>query len=143
MYTLDLSTDISSSVSDVWRTWSDLESYPRWDPREQELRLESAFADGATGYSKQKGNRGGPFTLVDVDFEKGWTTVCPLPGGELRIEHRLVPADTAGATRISKTYLVSGPLGVVFRLYYGSRIRAAQPASFAALAAEVMARSSR
>lgn len=143
MYTLELTAVVRSPVTDVWDAWADVESYPRWDPREEDLRLDTPFADGATGYSKQHGNPGGPFRIVDLQPGKGWTTPCPLPRGELQIVHSLVPGDDPATTTIIKTYVVKGPLSLVFRLWYGRRIRATQPASFVALADEVATRANR
>jgi hypothetical protein len=110
--------------------------YPEWDPRELELRLDGPFTAGTTGYSKQKGNPGGAFRIVEVDAPSGWTNASPLPGGELLISHRLEKLGAA-RTRITKSYQVTGPLQLLFRIWFAPALRKAQPKSFEALAVRV------
>ncbi len=141
MYTFELGSTIPAPTEQVWKTWTDLESYPDWDPREEELHLDAPFGDGATGTFKQQGRGRGTFTLTDVHEGADWTTRCPLPGGELRMDHHLrsVGGDSL-STAVSKVYSVSGPLSLLFRVWYGRQIRRTLPASFAALADEVARR---
>jgi Polyketide cyclase / dehydrase and lipid transport len=133
MYSFEFSTELDASRDAVWKVWSDMTKYPEWDPRELELRLDGPFAAGTTGYSKQKGNPGGVFRIVDVSAPSAWTNASPLPGGELVISHRL---DELGGTRtrITKRYQVTGPLQLLFRLWFAPALGRAQPTSFAALA---------
>lgn len=63
----------------------------------------------------------------------------PLPGGSLVIDHLLAQAGD-GEVTVTKRYDVTGPLGLLFRVYYGPKVRGAMPASFAALEAEAARR---
>lgn len=141
MYTFELGTTIPAPVEKVWQTWSDLETYPRWDPREEQLHLDGPFGEGTTGTFTQQGRGAGTFTQTDVRQGSGWTTRCPLPGGELRMDHVLAPASgNPGSTDVEKVYSVTGPLSVLFRVWYGRQIRRTLPASFTALSDEVARR---
>jgi uncharacterized protein YndB with AHSA1/START domain len=135
MYEFSFTTTIDASVERVWSVWSDMARYPEWDERELELRLDGPFAAGTTGYSKQRGNPGGPFRIVSVTPPTGWSNASALPNGELLISHAL--AAEGSGTRITKTYRVSGPLQLPFRLWFAPALRRAQPKSFAALAERI------
>jgi Polyketide cyclase / dehydrase and lipid transport len=135
MYSIDLDATIQANPAAVWRVWTDLSRFPEWDSREEEARLDGPFAVGTGGYSKQRGNPGGPFTLVAVEEGRLWAVEAPLPGGRLLIEHWIDPlAD--GGVRVGKRYRVFGPMVAVFRLVFAARIRRSAPESFAALERE-------
>jgi Polyketide cyclase / dehydrase and lipid transport len=136
MYEFEFSADIDAPIAEVWAVWSDMAKYPQWDPRELELRLDGPFAAGTTGFSKQKGNPGGPFRIESVTVGTGWQNSSALPGGELLIGHSLAAVGTS-RTHIVKTYRVTGPLVLLFRVWFAPALRRAQPRSFAALAARV------
>lgn len=119
----------------MWEAWTDPDGFPRWDPREERTRLDGPFAVSSTIASKQKGNPGGTATITAVEDRRRWTATSPLPGGSLVIDHLLTPA-SGGRVTVEKRYDVTGPLQLLFRLWYGPRVRAALPATFAALEAE-------
>lgn len=133
----EVSATIPAPAAKVWATWTDLEKYPEWDPREESLILDTPFGNGATGSSKQKGNPGSTFVISDVVPTKGWTTTCPLPGGQLIMHHTLKEA--GGSTTVTRSYRVTGPFQLPFRLFFAGRVKKDLPATFAALAARVAA----
>ena len=140
MYAIDCDATIRGSLADIWNTWTDMASYPSWDPREEELRIDGPFQAGTTGFSKQVGSRpGSPFELTRVEPMTRWTNVAPLPAGKLVIDHRLT-AGTDGTVHLVKRYEAYGPLSVAFRLFIGKGIRAEAPGTFAALEAEAARR---
>ncbi|WP_425307797.1 SRPBCC family protein [Ammonicoccus fulvus] len=142
-HTVTCTQTLDAEPADVWAAWIDMESYPTWDPREEELRLDGPFGEGATGWSKQVGPRPGTrFTITDVDPGRGFTTTCPLPGGALEIRHR-IEGGTPTGVRVEKTYTARGPMTLAFRLVFARGIRASTPGTFAALEAEARSRSLR
>jgi len=131
----EVSATIPAPVAKVWATWTDITKYPEWDPREEYLTLDGPFADGATGTSKQKGNPASTFVISDVVPGQSWTTTCPLPGGQLIMHHELQGA--GDSTAVSKSYRVTGPFQLPFRLFFAGRVKKDLPVTFAALAARV------
>ncbi|MGV9714283.1 SRPBCC family protein [Gordonia sp. NPDC003424] len=137
MYQFTAEATIHAPVDAVWAVWTDVDAYPAWDPREERARLSGPFAVGSTIDSKQKGNPGGTATITDVVAPTRWVAVSPLPGGSLTIGHDLEAA--GGDTHIRKTYTVTGPLQILFRLWWGPKVRGAMPATFSALERRVQA----
>ncbi len=139
-YTVDCRTTLHGSRDQIFGVWSDMASYPQWDPREQELRLNGPLAVGTTGWSKQKGGRAGSdFTVVRVEPGRRWTNETNLPGGKLVIDHTLTETGP-GEFELVKSYAAHGPVGPLFRLFYAREIRRENPRSFAELAAEISRR---
>jgi uncharacterized protein YndB with AHSA1/START domain len=135
MYQFGAEQEIQGDIERIWAVWSDPARFPEWDPREVQTRPNGPFVEGTTIWSKQKGNPGGEATITRVDAPWCWTAESPLPGGKLVIDHELEPTDRGGVI-VRKRYRAHGPLSVVFRLWYGPRVRRALPASFAALEQE-------
>jgi hypothetical protein len=142
-YRIDCVATLAGDQQAIWDTWTDMASYPSWDPREEELRIDGPFAVGTTGFSRQVGPRAGStFRLTRVEPVSRWTNECPLPGGRLVLDHHL---ESLGDGRVSvlKRYEVHGPFEIVFRLLIGRGIRAEAPSTFAALEAEAKRRAER
>ena len=133
----EVSAAIPAPAAKIWPIWTDITRYPEWDPREEYLTLDGPFGEGATGTSKQKGNPASTFVISDVVPEKTWTTTCPLPGGQLIMHHQL--AAHGDSSTLTKSYRVTGPFQVPFRLFFAGRVRKDLPVTFAALAARVAA----
>ncbi|MCU1513691.1 MAG: hypothetical protein JWO10_781 [Microbacteriaceae bacterium] len=141
-YTIDCTARLAGDAQSIWDTWTDMASYPNWDPREEELRIDGPFAVGTTGFSKQAGPRAGTtFELTRVEPITRWTNECPLPGGRLVLDH-YIETMSDGRVSVLKRYQVHGPLEILFRLFFGRGIRAGAPATFAALEAEALRRTS-
>jgi hypothetical protein len=70
--------------------------------------------------------------LVAVNEMRNWTVEHSLPRGKLVIDHWMTPIEDGGV-HIAKRYEVSGPMEVVYRLFFARRIRKSLPGAFAAL----------
>ncbi|MFT4232022.1 MAG: SRPBCC family protein [Leucobacter sp.] len=135
MYSFSSTATLEAPIEQVWAVWSDPDSFPRWDPREERTELVGPFAAGSTIRSKQRGIPQAEMTLTEVEPGTRWTLRSPLPGGSLTIDHTLT-AQGAERTAIAKRYEVTGPFALLFRLYFGPKVRAAMPETFSALEAE-------
>jgi hypothetical protein len=126
------------SAQDAWTVWSDLASYPSWDPREEVNQPDGPLAVGTTGRFKQRGRGSGTYTITAVEPGRRWVSQTALPGGRLVIDHRIEPGQ--GATTLTKTYVAEGPMALAFRWFFARGIRREMPGSFAALEAEIRRR---
>ncbi len=125
----------------AWRVWTDLASYPSWDPREEMNCPEGPLAAGMKGVFKQRGRGAGAYTITAVEVGRSWLTEIALPGGRLEIDHRLEP--TAEGVTVTKVYTAYGPMALAFRWFFARGIRREMPGSFAALGAEIARRAAR
>jgi len=139
-YQIDCEQTISGDLDSVWATWTDMASFPNWDPREEEMRLDATFGVGATGFSKQRGVRpGSNFRVTLVEPKTRWVNQVPLPGGTLTMDHLLTDLG-AGKVHLLKRYIVEGPMALAFRLFFARAIRAEAPETFSALEKEARRR---
>lgn len=137
-HTITCAKTILTDMQKAWAVWSDLETYPKWDPREELNQLDGPFATGTTGTFKQRGRGPGRYRIAQLQAGKGWTSESSLPGGKLVIEHSLEPS-SAGVT-LTKRYTAHGPMALAFRWFFAREIEREMPRSFAALEAEITRR---
>ncbi|MGA5818040.1 SRPBCC family protein [Kitasatospora sp. NPDC094028] len=113
--------------------WADTATWPRWSHDTAWVRLDGPFAEGATGVLKPKG---GPRTrfVVTTLTDREFTDVSLLPGAELTFRH-LVDVDGSGATVVTVTASLAGPLARLWRKILGRGIATTVPRDLAGLKA--------
>ena len=107
---------LEACPSAVWSVWTDVARWPEWDVSKEITRLDGPFEPGASGWAKQRGNLGGPFTITAVEPGRRWVSECPLPLGKIVFDHVLEPVDK-DRVRVVKRVDVEGgfaPLIVLF-----------------------------
>lgn len=135
MYTISAEATITADPAAVWAVATDVNGWAGWDPHEEQARLDGPFAVGATGWSKPRGGPATTWTVTEVVAGRRWASSCPLPGGRLEGVTTFEPLGD-GRVRCAKTITATGPLVVLFRLYFGRRIRRDLVRTFAALEGE-------
>jgi hypothetical protein len=127
------SVETSASPQAAWKLWSDVSTWPDWNPDVQSMTLNGPFAAGTTGTMKTKqGTRA--IQLTEVVPGKSFrleTTVIPLTRFAFECK---VSAGPAGKTIISQSIQVGGPLGGVVGGMMGRQIADTFPALLQGLA---------
>ncbi|MGF6887582.1 hypothetical protein ABIA39_006091 [Nocardia sp. GAS34] len=88
---------------------------------------------------KPKGAPAGPFTIVEVEPKRSWTSEAGIPFGKLRGRRTYEPQGD-GTVKVSEEVEVHGPMGPLFKLIWEKGMRADMPRTFAALAEEAARR---
>lgn len=115
MYLFECEATFRAEPAAVWKVWTDVARWPEWDVSKEIARLDGPFRPGVSGWAKQRGNLGGPFTITVVDEERRWVTECPMPMGKVVFVHLIEP-DTEGHVRVIKRVEVQGTFGSLLRL---------------------------
>src|SRR6266481_1221508 len=131
MYLFEYEAVFEADPDAVWKVWTDVAGWPKWDVSKELARLDGPFEPGARGWAKQRGNLGGSFTITAVDAGRGWVSECPLPLGKVIFGHSLEPAGE-GRLRVIKRADVEGGFGPLLRLL-APRMRRENAESLAAL----------
>jgi uncharacterized protein YndB with AHSA1/START domain len=117
---------------ELWRAWSDVETWPSWDPRSQWIRLDGPLKVGQTGRAKFRGRPAGDYRIVGVEPGRSFALEVSMPLVKTRYEHRL--ADARAGTEVCQRVTVTGPLASLFGLRTKARIREYLPEKLRALA---------
>ena len=121
MLTIKMDATIQAEPAAVWQAWM-----PRFEmrPAEEEARNLNLYH---LGYGLKV-----PVTLVALNEMHNWTVEHALPRGKLVIDHWMTPLGD-GQVQIGKRYDVSGPMSVVYRLFFARNFRESWPRAVAAL----------
>ena len=115
------SVETTASPDRVWRIWSDMSTWGRWNPNVTSMDWNGGFADGTTGVMNTPSGQHHKMQLVDVTPLSGFALLTSVvPGTRFRFNCRIEPA--GGKTRISQTVEVGGPLGPVMQGMLGPQV---------------------
>ena len=118
----------------VWRLWTHVDTWPRWDTELESARLDGAFLVGAKGALKGKGAPEASFEVVAFEplVRNQISTALPL-GGRLVIERRLEQG--TDGTRFTHEVRFTGFGGWLLSPFFGPRYREALPKVMARIVA--------
>ena len=122
----------------LWRVWTDVEGWPRWDDELKAAALEDAFGEGARGRLVPTRGPSARFSITDVVPGETYTLRTALPLGSLRIRRSWTPAGTPGAIAFTHEVSFHGLTGGLFAARFGPHYRRALPRVMEALARLVL-----
>ncbi|MEM6326023.1 MAG: SRPBCC family protein [Bacteroidota bacterium] len=121
----------TASPDEVWRLWTDPDTWPAWDTELDSASLDGPWREGARGRLQPLSGPSSSFSVTAVsERETAFSTRFPL--GALRVVRRWEPVSD---TQIAITHEVSfvGFSGRIFASRFGPRFRAALPQVMARL----------
>src|SRR5262249_46291468 len=114
--------ETNASPDRVWRIWSDVGTWPSWNPDVLSVAIQGPFVTAARGQMTTKGGARHDSALRAVDRGRSsGLEAPPAPLGRFPFACRVRPAG-AGASTISQTITIRGPLGPLYSAMMGSRI---------------------
>ena len=130
-FTFQHAVETPASPEAVWRLYSDVATWSRWDHAVERVTLDGPFGEGAVGALKLHGRDPLQFRITEVEPERGFVDETAIPGGVVRFRHRIEPLDD-GRVRLSHAVEIEAPRPVADEL--GALISAGVPETMTALA---------
>jgi Polyketide cyclase / dehydrase and lipid transport len=115
MYLFECEAMLQAGPAAVWAVWTDVARWPEWDVSKEIARLDGPFEPGVSGWAKQRGNLGGPFTITAVEPGRRWVSECPMLLGKVVFDHVIEPVATGGV-RVVKRVEAEGGIAPLVRL---------------------------
>ena len=132
MWEFEESVQARVSRERVWALWTDVSSWPDWNPGVARAELDGPLAEGATGTVRGAGGPASTLTILEVEPERRFVTEASERLMRLRFEYEL--ADAAdGQLRITHRVRMSGLATPLMRRTVGPRLERSIPAALAAL----------
>ena len=104
--------DTTAAPADIWRVWSDVNTWPEWNPDMRESRLDGPLRQGATGMinTHSGGKHDVVVTMVDPgrSFELESTA---MPMTRMAIRATITPIE--GGTRLTQAFEPRGLLAPI------------------------------
>ena len=132
----EASMETRAAPADVWRVWSDVNTWPAWNPDMKESRLDGPLRLGTTGTINTRS--GGKHEVVVTQLEDGKSfelerTAMPMT----RMAIRATVTPVQGGTRISQAFEARGLLAPIVGPMMGGMILKTFSAVLAGLANKV------
>jgi hypothetical protein len=117
----EASQETKASPSEVWRVWSDVNTWPEWNPDMKESRLDGPLQLGTTGMINTRS--GGKHDVVVTHFEDGKSfelESTAMPMTKMAIRATVTPID--GGARVSQAFEARGLLAPIVGPMMGGMI---------------------
>jgi len=108
MWTAESTLDTTAAPAQVWKIWSDVEGWKRWNAGIAAIRLHGPFAQGTTFFMQPPGEEGFTSTLIAVTENENFSDETIVGDTRVVVHHRLT-ALPAGGTRIAYATEITGP----------------------------------
>ena len=115
------SLDTTAPPARVWQVWSDINSWPEWNPDMKESHIDGALRLGATGSINTRS--GGKHDVVVTQFEQGSSfelESTALPGTKMAIRATIAPSGSG--SRITQGFEPRGLLAPIVGPMMGGAI---------------------
>ena len=117
----EASLETTAPADKVWRVWSDVNSWPQWNPDMKASRLDGAMKLGMTGNIDTRS--GGKHDVVVTQYEEGRSfelESTALPGTKMAIRATIAPSGSG--TRITQGFEPRGLLAPIVGPMMGGAI---------------------
>ena len=116
------SLEAHASSDRVWQIWSDVSTWPRWNPDVLSISIDGPFASGTTGRMTTRAGGTHAITLQTVQPGRSFRLeTSPIPLGRFAFRCEVRPTGS-GSSTISQSITIGGPLGPLYSAMMGRRI---------------------
>ena len=102
------SIELTAAPESVWRLWSEVDRWVEWDTGLDRASLDGPFEVGTTGVMHIPGLGPIGFRLIEVQPGVGFTDETSVEGAVVRFGHHLEPLP-GGRLRVTHRVTVEGP----------------------------------
>lgn len=119
-FSFKYSTETSASKSTIWRLWTDVDNWKKFDTSLEYSYLvedsdrEAGFAEGAVGYLKAEGAPRTRFKIVNVDTPDSFVVRLYLPLYQTIDQQRYFEVNVSGGTTFTHEINFKGALSPIF-----------------------------
>lgn len=109
----------------IWKIWTDVEGWKKWDHELEQSALDRAFEVGAKGKLTVRGAGEFDFEMIEVRKLQGFKDVTKLFGAKMVATHDMQGVD--GKLWLSHKMEVFGPLALFYYLIFRPKMRSGFP----------------
>lgn len=89
-WSIEANCQTEAAEDEIWKLWTDVSGWPKWDKGLEWCRLDGPFAIGTKGSLKPAGSPALPFELTDVIPGRSYEDLTCLPFTRLTFTHTLI-----------------------------------------------------
>jgi uncharacterized membrane protein len=112
---------IQAPAEQIFSVYTKVADWPVWDTGTESASIDGAFALGATGKIKPKGEPETPIEWIEMTANKSFTVECKIPLCKMQFVHEL---DAEGdGTRVKNVVIFSGLMSRVYAFLFGKKLQ--------------------
>jgi uncharacterized protein YndB with AHSA1/START domain len=134
MWEYERGVETTAAPEAVWRLWSDVEGWPRWNADIERIALSGPFAEGSEITMTPRGQETVHLRLTAVREGEAFVDEASIGGAVISTTHELRAAGT-GRTRVVYRMEITGPAAATIGPELGPAITADFPETIGALVA--------
>ncbi|MES2073715.1 MAG: SRPBCC family protein [Pseudomonadota bacterium] len=113
MWTHEESIETTATPAQIWKLFSDVPGWKRWNDGIDYLEMHGAFANGSTFSMQPPGEDAFVSTLLHVKENEGFTDETIIAGTRVLVHHKIVPL-ASGRSKVIYSTEISGPAEAEF-----------------------------
>jgi hypothetical protein len=113
MWTHEESIETTAAPAHIWRVFSDVPGWKKWNAGIASIEIHGPFATGTTFSMQPPGEAAFTSTLTEVRENQGFTDETIIDGTRVVVHHRILPLG-AGLARITYSTEITGPAAAEF-----------------------------
>jgi hypothetical protein len=107
MWSHEESIETTASPERIWKLFSDVAGWKKWNAGIENIELHGIFTKGSTFFMQPPGDEGFMSTLVDVQENEGFTDETVIGETKVLVHHKITPL-SSGKTRITYSTEITG-----------------------------------
>lgn len=120
MWKKEITIEIQASKEEIWKIWSDVKNWNKWDSEVQWSILEGKFEMGTKGILKPTKGPKTKFIILTANYPIEFTSRSYLPFSKMDFTHKL--AEVNGKLLITHGVEISGITTFIFSKIIGNKI---------------------
>ncbi|MDQ6826908.1 MAG: SRPBCC family protein [Candidatus Eremiobacteraeota bacterium] len=108
MWTHEESTETTATPADVWKLFSDVAGWKKWNAGIENIEIHGPFAKGTTFSMQPPGGDAFTSTLIDVKEHESFSDETIVDQTRVVVHHKIVPSGS-GRNRIIFSTEITGP----------------------------------
>ena len=113
MWTHEESIETTATPAQIWKLFSDVVGWKKWNAGIENIEIHGPFAKGTTFSMQPPGGDAFTSTLIDVKENEAFTDETVLDETHVVVHHKIVPL-ASGHNRIIYSTVITGPAEAEF-----------------------------
>ncbi|MQR00643.1 SRPBCC family protein [Glaciimonas soli] len=113
MWTHEDSIETTATPAQIWKIFSDVSNWKKWNNGIENIEIHGAFANGTTFTMRVPGEDTFTSTLIEVKENASFTDETVLDGTRVLVHHKIMPL-ASGRTKIIYSTEITGPAAAEF-----------------------------
>lgn len=125
MWKKEVTIETSASKEQIWKQWTQVETWNQWDTGVRKSKIEGSFKKGTQGILQPTSGPKSNFTLTKVEAQEAFISSASLPLAKIHFTHKMTELN--GNVFVTHGVEIKGLTSFIFSKVIGKKIVAELP----------------